>query len=130
MKQTKRWLAALVLLVIMFTLTACGEKEAEAPQPTETPKLAVHPIVGVWVVDEETMQQGGTASSRTALEFTSDGRLLMHITSSGGTVTRESTYTVSGNQLTYAGSPGTFSIKGDKMTLVQGGISISYIREK
>ena len=141
MKQNKRWLAALLLVVMMISLTACGEKKEEAPQPTEAPALAVHPIVGVWVQDREQMMQGVSQeeyeankelydTAENALEFTADGKLFMYITAGDLSDTREATYSVSGNQLTMVGSSGTYSIDGDTLTLVQGGISITYTRKK
>ena len=259
MKLNRKWLAVIMLLVMMFALTACGEKKEENPQPTEAPQAAAHPIVGLWVVDfDATMQATGftleeieqekTAMSdlymsyeffadgtvmgtqvmygetmsaentytiegdkityatgysvffkqegdklilgegedmlvlfrgeqgaplptpkvtanaahlivgewvldrdvmmqgvsdeeyqqnkelydtaEVSMEFTADGKLFMHSTAGGQTETREATYSVNGNMLTMVGSSGRFSIDGDKLTLVQGGISITYTRRK
>lgn len=140
MNQNKRWLAALLLLVMMLALTACGEQNNEAA-PTEAPKPAVHPIVGVWVQDREQMMQGVSQeeyeankelydTSEVSMEFTADGKLLMHIKAGDLSDTLETTYTVSGNQLTFVGTSGTYTIEGDTLTLVQGGISITYTRKK
>lgn len=140
MKQYKKWMAALLLVAVMISLTACGEQKAEA-KPTEAPKLAVHPIVGVWVQDREQMMQSVSQeeyeankelydSSEVAMEFTADGTLYMYIKAGDMSDTRETTYTVSGNQLAFVGTSGTYTIEGDKLTLVQGGISITYTRRK
>lgn len=141
MKMNKRWMAALMLLVMMLALTACGEKKEAAPKPTDAPQYAGHPIVGVWVLDRDQMMQGVSQeeyeqnkeaydSSEVAMEFTADGKLLMHISAMGQTDIREVTYTVSDNQLAFMGTAGTFAIEGDRLTLVQGSDTILYTRKK
>lgn len=127
-------------VLLLLAMTVCGDPVDEY-HFVQAPRTVVHPIVGVWVQDKEQgtqyvprevndQNEETNHSSGMALEFTADGKLLMHITTGGKTDTREATYSVSGNQLTMVGSSGTFTINGDQLTLVQGGISISYTRKK
>lgn len=140
MHLNKKRIAILLLAVLALCLTACGEKKEEAaPAATLAPK--VHAIVGQWVMDWDLMMQGVSQeeyeankelydTSEVVMEFTADGKLLQHIKAGDQSETREITYSVSGNELSFMGTTGIFAIQDDKLTLVQDGVTITYTRRK
>ena len=140
MHLNKKWIAMLMLAVLALCLTACGEKKEEAA-PAATLAPTVHAIVGQWVMDWDLMMQGVSQeeyeankelydTSEVVMEFTADGKLFMYITAGDKSETREITYSVSGNELSFMGTTGIFAIQDDKLTLVQNGVTITYTRRK
>mgnify|MGYP003299009385 CR=1 FL=1 len=135
MKLNKKWIALMLLVCVAFALTACGEKKEEA-KPAEAPKT----IVGLWVVNmEESMIADGLSAeeareyaasmgdAKMTYEFTADGRLIGQQTMYGETVTKETTYTLDGNNLNMGeGSSAVYKLEGDKLTIEGGDTFIMY----
>lgn len=126
MKLSKKLVAVLLLVVMVFSLAACGSNS----------------IVGVWKMDVGSLlQQVGMSESEYeamksllgdmegTVEFTSDGKMITKVTAMGQTQTQEGTYTVEGDKLTMDGSTGTYKIDGNKLTLTQNGMSMTLTRK-
>lgn len=137
MKMNKKWIAVIMLVVMVFALTACGEKKEET-KPTEAPKAT---IVGVWQMDIESLLTMAGISAEEyemvksaggfeiTLEFTADGKAIMTTTAMGQSQVDESTYSVNGDVLTMDGSDGTYKIEGNKLTLSQGELTLNLTRK-
>lgn len=122
MKLSKKLVAVLLLVVMVFSLAACGSSS----------------IVGVWKMDTKAiMEMAGLPADMVAVadmidgtvEFTNDGKVITKITAMGQTETQEGTYKVEGDKLTMNGSAGTFKIDGNKLTLSQNGITLTFTRK-
>lgn len=132
MKLNKRILAILVLVVMALSLTACSSGSGS--------------IVGVWKMDidailamegitkeaypdEYDMMKSMMAGAEMTLEFTNDGRCIMKASVMGETTEEQSTYTLEGNTIYLDGEPGEYKISGNKLTLTEGGISLTLTRK-
>ena len=123
MKNGKKLLAALLLVVLVFTLAACGSEG----------------IVGKWEMDlESVLKHSGMSMEEynqakpylgevsATLEFTKDGRAIACMTAMGETETDETTYTVDGNKITFSdGSGFTFEVKGKTLTMNMDGMILT-----
>ena len=129
MKLNKKLVALLLLVVMVFSLAACGSNS----------------IVGKWKVDmdsylkalapseqeyENAMAEVKYANIEVILEFTSDGKVIRTSSYMGQSDTQETTtYKVDGDKLTMDGSTSTFKINGNKLTITENGMSLTFTRK-
>lgn len=136
MKQNKKWVAIILLIVVAFALTACGEQKEAIPGGSDTA------LVGVWAMEKETlmdfvglteesyeqaMEQHGNIGM--SYEFTADGKLYLYkITGSDKQLFLEGVYTVDGNQIIVDNEAVAYQLDGNKLT-IEGGTPLHLIRQ-
>ena len=121
MKLNKKLVALLLLVVMVFSLAACGSNS----------------IVGVWKMDiTAIMEMAGLSGMESVadmiegtMEFKNDGKAIMTIYFMGQTQTQEFTYKVDGDKLTMNGGTSTFKINGNKLTITENGMTLTFTRK-
>ena len=126
MKMGKKLVAALLLVVLVFSLAACGSKG----------------IVGKWQLDVDAtlldagvpkdqleMARSAMGSMNVSMEFTKDGKVTMTGYLMGESADRSGTYTLDGDQLTLDGEQFTIKLDGNKLTIPTSEISLVFKRK-
>lgn len=126
MKMGKKLVAALLLVVLVFSLAACGSKG----------------IVGKWQLDVDAtlleagvpkdqleMARSALGSRNVSMEFTKDGKVTMTGYLMGEIANKSGTYTLDGDQLALDGEQFTIKLDGNKLTFLHPEISLVFKRK-
>lgn len=125
MKSLKKILAALLLIVLALSLSACKDKDANS-------------VIGTWSVNEDGIlqmtgltkeeydqfAQGGMAQTVT-MEFSEEGIVAITMSVAGQYVRDYLSYEVKDGKLIIDGDPADYTIKKNVMTVTQDDIKMT-----
>lgn len=117
MKNFKRVLSLMLILLMALSLAACGKSPADK-------------LIGKWNIDMKSLyQMAGVEEDQIemfeslvgemsgSMEFFKDGKVTLTMTAMGETEVDESTYTIEDNKIIIDNDPAEFKIEKDTLTI-------------